>query len=329
MQIGLNLARKLIMSDTVFKANFYKSLQFCRQQGMHLLSINSKIENDRIGKFILDNGITFGHFWTSASNLAGDHEWIWLSTGRNMYYTNWDQGEPNHAHNSTENCVEVRHWGSSGFTWNDLNCQENLFFICESITDCVQVFRSATLKFAPTQMMGSNLILIIGIFCSTCIVNVDPEEYLSAVLPARKTLNSFRYLGKVYYINTVFQANFYTALHFCRQQGMHLLSISNEAENQKIGNMIKEKGYIGYRFWTSGTNLADKRKWVWSSTGNDVTFFKWAPGEPNNALENSENCLEAGWYKNEQALIWNDIRCSGIELQFICEATTDCHNLHC
>lgn len=88
-------------------------------------------------------------------------------------------------------------------------------------------------------------------------------------------------------------------------------------------------GYIGYRFWTSGTNLADKRKWVWSSTGNDVTFFKWAPGEPNNALENSENCLEAGWYKNEQALIWNDIRCSGIELHFICEATTDCHNLHC
>lgn len=54
-------------------------------------------------------------------------------------------------------------------------------------------------------MMSSNLILIIGIFCSTCIVNVDPEEYLSAVLPARKTLNSFRYLGKVYYINTVFQ----------------------------------------------------------------------------------------------------------------------------
>ncbi|CAG9856170.1 unnamed protein product [Phyllotreta striolata] len=127
--------------DTVFTANWYKALQFCRQQGMQLLSIATKTENDRIGKFLIDNGISYGHYWTSATNLAGDHRWIWLSTGQPMVYTNWDSGEPNSAHNSTENCVEVRHW-SSGFTWNDLGCSQNLYFICETVNDCVQTLNA-------------------------------------------------------------------------------------------------------------------------------------------------------------------------------------------
>ncbi|KAG5900637.1 hypothetical protein JTB14_005914 [Gonioctena quinquepunctata] len=133
----LTFAGKTYYFDTVFKANFYRATQYCRQQGMHLLSISNQHENDRIGKFITDNGLTSGHFWTSASNLADPpHEWVWLSTGNHMIYTNWYPGEPNGNTNTTENCVEVRYWGSDGFTWNDLRCSAELLFICESTNDC-------------------------------------------------------------------------------------------------------------------------------------------------------------------------------------------------
>ncbi|XP_056637528.1 perlucin-like isoform X2 [Diorhabda sublineata] len=134
-----SFAGKTYYVDTVFKANFYKSLQFCRQQGMHLLSINSQQENDRIGKFIQDNGLGYGHYWTSATNLVGDNEWVWLSTGQNMRYANWYPGEPSgkNSQNGSENCVEARHWAHpSGFTWNDIDCLTERYFICESIEDC-------------------------------------------------------------------------------------------------------------------------------------------------------------------------------------------------
>ncbi|XP_072396192.1 C-type lectin mosGCTL-7-like [Diabrotica undecimpunctata] len=124
---------------TVFKVNFYKAFQFCRQQGMHLLSINSQPENDQIGKFIDDNGLAKGHYWTSASNQVGDGQWVWLSTGQDMLYTNWYPGEPSgkNSKNTSEHCVEARHWAQpSGFTWNDIDCLSELYFICESITDC-------------------------------------------------------------------------------------------------------------------------------------------------------------------------------------------------
>ncbi|XP_072396187.1 C-type lectin mosGCTL-7-like isoform X2 [Diabrotica undecimpunctata] len=122
-------------------ANFFKALQFCRQQGMHLLSISSQQENDGIGKFIYDNGLAKGHYWTSASDQVGDGQWVWLSTGQNMIYMNWYPGQPSgqNSHNTSEHCVEARHWANpSGFTWNDINCLSELYFICESITDCAK-----------------------------------------------------------------------------------------------------------------------------------------------------------------------------------------------
>lgn len=54
--------------------------------------------------------------------------------------------------------------------------------------------------------MSSNLILI-GVICSMFMVIVHPEEYLSPVLPARKTVNWFNYLGKVYYVDSIFQVS--------------------------------------------------------------------------------------------------------------------------
>ncbi|CAG9855655.1 unnamed protein product [Phyllotreta striolata] len=176
-------------------------------------------------------------------------------------------------------------------------------------------------------MMSLKAILGV-IFLCTCIVYVKTqEEFVSPVLNTRKNVNWFNYLGKTYYVDSIFQTNFYRAMQFCRQQGMQLLSINSEAENERIGKFVKDKGYLHNRFWTSATNLATANKWVWLSTGYDITFFKWYPGEPNKH-NNTENCIEVGWF-GTAGFTWNDLECSRTDKFFICEATSDCHNLHC
>ncbi|CAG9839349.1 unnamed protein product [Diabrotica balteata] len=126
--------------NNVFRTNFYRSLQFCRQQGMHLLSLKNQEESDLIKNHIETNaGFKHRGYFTSGVNLVGDDQWIWLSTGLDMTYTNWYPGEPSgkSSSNVTENCMEIREWG--GFTWNDLNCQLEAYFICESARECQRV----------------------------------------------------------------------------------------------------------------------------------------------------------------------------------------------
>ncbi|KAJ8977875.1 hypothetical protein NQ317_016145, partial [Molorchus minor] len=134
----LNFAGKTYYFGTVFRANFYRAMQFCRQQGMQLVSIQSKAENDRLGRFAEEIGeAPHGHYWLSGTNLAEENQWIWLSTGNNFVYSNWHPGEPSGtgSSNTSENCVEARHWGK-GFTWNDLRCNAELNFICETLESC-------------------------------------------------------------------------------------------------------------------------------------------------------------------------------------------------
>ncbi|CAG9855656.1 unnamed protein product [Phyllotreta striolata] len=174
--------------------------------------------------------------------------------------------------------------------------------------------------------MLSKLVLTISFslcFLCACVHN---EEYVSQYLQSRRTTNWFNYVGKTYYVDTVFKTNYYKAMHYCRQQGMQLLTITSEAENKKIEEYLKEKGLNGNRYWTAATNLGDRPdRWVWSSTGHLITYFKWDAGEPNNT--DSENCIEGAWFTTN-GFTWNDVTCLRSN-HFICEATTDCYNLKC
>ncbi|XP_023021070.2 C-type lectin mosGCTL-1 [Leptinotarsa decemlineata] len=133
---NLNFGGSRYYFQTVFKANYFGAWQYCKQQNMELVSIETQAENDRIGLFLVENGLTYAHFWTSASKHADNNRWVWLATGRDIVYTNWYWTEPNNLPFLAENCIEARHEGTSGFTWNDLNCMNQLFFICETSLQC-------------------------------------------------------------------------------------------------------------------------------------------------------------------------------------------------
>ncbi|KAJ8937495.1 hypothetical protein NQ318_011494 [Aromia moschata] len=115
--------------EIVLKANYYQALQFCRYHGMQLLSITSNEENEFLQSEIVKSGIVDPALWTSGTKMPDGTQWIWMSTGRPLIYTNWGIGEPNNAQN--EQCISVR-LTKQFFTWNDLNCGSQSYFICEN-----------------------------------------------------------------------------------------------------------------------------------------------------------------------------------------------------
>lgn len=51
----------------------------------------------------------------------------WMGSKKSMTYTNWNNGEPN---NKYKRCINLLD-STSNLKWNDLNCENELYFICE------------------------------------------------------------------------------------------------------------------------------------------------------------------------------------------------------
>lgn len=130
----LKLGDKRYYLGIFFKANYFRATQFCRFHGMHLASISSQDENDKLEKYIKDFGLGHEHFWTSGTDLADEGKFFWMSTGRPLTFTNWNAGEPNnfvYENGEEENCLELWNRDGKGLKWNDSPCSFETFFVCE------------------------------------------------------------------------------------------------------------------------------------------------------------------------------------------------------
>lgn len=109
--------------------------------------------------------------------------------------------------------------------------------------------------------------------------------------------------------------NWFKASESCRRRGMQLLTINSAMENLEVVELGKEYGLEWV--WTAATDLAQRRQWVWSTSGQEVQCGYWKDGEPSNK---KENCIEAqmeGYPSN-----WNDNECKRAR-PFICEEIPD------
>ncbi|XP_061401111.1 ubiquitin carboxyl-terminal hydrolase 36-like, partial [Musca vetustissima] len=130
----LKLGEKRYYLGIFFKANWFKATQYCRYHGMHLASISSQEENDRLEKHIKDFGLGNEHFWISGTDLADEGNFFWMSTGRPITFTNWNAGEPNnfrYENGEEENCMELWNRDGKGLKWNDSPCSFETYFVCE------------------------------------------------------------------------------------------------------------------------------------------------------------------------------------------------------
>ncbi|XP_058240763.1 CD209 antigen-like protein E [Hemibagrus wyckioides] len=101
--------------------NWEESRKDCMDKGADLLIINSKEEQEFIGKQL-------GKFqtWIGLSDIEKEGEWKWVD-GTPLTTEYWAKDEPNNV--GDEDCAVI--YASSGAFWNDRQCSVKLPWICE------------------------------------------------------------------------------------------------------------------------------------------------------------------------------------------------------
>ncbi|XP_055305001.1 C-type lectin 37Db-like [Sitodiplosis mosellana] len=117
--------------EPFFKTNWYKANAYCRAIGMHLLSISSKEESDKVKQVIRDLGTVDETFWTSGTKL-GDTVYYWLTTGKKLLFTDWAENQPN-TYYGGRRCIEL--WHSADLKWSNDDCDDIYRVICERPTN--------------------------------------------------------------------------------------------------------------------------------------------------------------------------------------------------
>ncbi|KAG7313947.1 hypothetical protein KOW79_022443 [Hemibagrus wyckioides] len=98
-----------------------ESRKDCMDKGADLLIINSKEEQEFIGKQLVRH-----ETWIGLSDREKEGEWKWVD-GTPLTTAFWNGGEPNDK--GGEDCVVI--YASSSSTWNDSHCSKKFPWICE------------------------------------------------------------------------------------------------------------------------------------------------------------------------------------------------------
>ncbi|KAL3870731.1 hypothetical protein ACJMK2_038775 [Sinanodonta woodiana] len=111
--------------------------EYCDRSNSHMLRLDNQMEFDFIRKVLLElhskqlkDDITRvpGH-WTGANDISNEGQWVWSPGDVKMIFTVWSKGEPNDQFGE-EDCVELNRF--IDFKMNDLNCNLDRYFICET-----------------------------------------------------------------------------------------------------------------------------------------------------------------------------------------------------
>ncbi|XP_018573083.1 macrophage mannose receptor 1-like [Anoplophora glabripennis] len=279
----VNLGGKSYYFGIYFTATYLEADQFCRDINMDLVRVQTSEENDKLYKYVQEQ-TKQDHFWTAGSKLLDKKNWIWMTTGEIIDYTNWGSGQPDNP--NTELCLELWLFKGKGLYFNDRDCNVKFPFICEK---------------NKHQQNGSSH----GSNSNWPAVFQNPS-----VSP---NINLLHFEGKSYYFGTNFKATYLQAFQFCEIINMKLVSITSDAENSRIHKYLRDTGVVD-SFWSSGSKAIDGKTWVWLSYGIKVEYTHWLSGQPDNV---NEQCLELV-QKKEEGLLWNDLTCTNL-LYFICE----------
>lgn len=114
------------------------------------------------------------------------------------------------------------------------------------------------------------------------------------------------------------RVNWFRAFDICAANGMQLLIIRNEEENDQAIKLAQKYKLPKEDFWLGANNLGNT-EFIWTATGEPVDqFTRWFPGQPNKGLE---NCLARSTIfltTNKTDYTWHDYACI-VKFPFICQ----------
>ncbi|KAK2816819.1 hypothetical protein Q5P01_025010 [Channa striata] len=99
------------------------SKQSCENLGARLVIINTQEKQDFISTLVQ-------RAWIGLTDQQNSKVWKWVD-GTQVNKTFWGKDEPNSM--GDEHCVEIYNSNSNPNNWNDLNCNYQLYFVCEKI----------------------------------------------------------------------------------------------------------------------------------------------------------------------------------------------------
>lgn len=275
--------------------SWYEAKAYCENLGGHLATITSQTEQDFIEGMIANQDKN--NYWLGGTNASQSGQWEWI-TGEPFEYTNWDSGQPDNANSDhylqiyrLSNPHAEEFYGSSlAGKWNDLhhsayvNEFESDFFTLDTI----------------------------GLVCEW-----EPGYQDNAALTADDAV----YFGGNKYKTFDIDMTWHEAKEYCESLGGHLATITSQAEqdfiNELIGPLSKDI------YWLGGTDESQEGQWEWV-TSEQFTYSNWNEGQPDN-YDGHEHYLHVYGSLQGSTGRWNDLHNNGTGFfliytsGFICE----------
>ncbi|XP_061177914.1 protein PIF-like [Saccostrea echinata] len=104
---------------------------------------------------------------------------------------------------------------------------------------------------------------------------------------------------------------------FCEGQGGYLVELTSLEEDTFVRDYVRNRGLTAFETrdsWIGGTDVASEGSFVWSESGQPITYNNWGPNNPDNGGGN-QHCLilfQPSDYK------WHDTQCTNTN-SYICE----------
>lgn len=129
------------------QTSFSEASSSCQDNGLELVTVSSEEEFDFIVNFEVNNNIPDVQYWIGLKHREEDRpdrststDFVFLSGNDSTIFFEeasvppWRELRPNNLDGEDQNCVE---WNFNVFPtgWDDTNCGEERFFICEGLEE--------------------------------------------------------------------------------------------------------------------------------------------------------------------------------------------------
>eukprot|EP00092_Neocalanus_flemingeri_P037866 GFUD01041219.1.p1 GENE.GFUD01041219.1~~GFUD01041219.1.p1 ORF type:complete len:465 (+),score=105.82 GFUD01041219.1:61-1395(+) len=108
---------------------------------------------------------------------------------------------------------------------------------------------------------------------------------------------------------------FVEAKEHCEKILGHLVEFHNKTEEDMLLKHMRENYDDEFSFWIGARDAEAEASFMWEQSGEELSYFNWHDGEPNNAGV-GEDCVEVSNFQK-----WNDLDCDEYRL-FVCEFDT-------
>ena len=260
-----------------YSAKWTAAKAFCESKGGHLVTILSAAEQSDIMRLLKDSSKNI--YFIGASDDAAEGTWKWV-TGEAFSYSNWDKDKPEPSNALGEDYAAIM-----GKAVGD-NKQAG---------EWIDIYNYGDNKYSNYNLSQC------GFICEYDLGNTSSPSSPTAA----KTVNSSDGLHR--YVRYDSSLKWTAAKTFCEQNGGHLVTILNAAEQNNVLSVLN--GCTKNVYFIGGSDTAKEGTWTWV-TGEAFSFTRWDQDytEPSNKSgENYAAIMGKDVGKNKQVGDWIDI----------------------